>query len=124
MTRTQKLAAIATILAVVGTVGAAIAHSGGLNPRGCHHKRGGGYHCHRSYDRPIPRVPHARVKVVAVPRARVWVGDVYVGMSPTSRVSVEGSSVTVKLEHSLLGTYKVDYDVSDGGSIDIDVLWR
>ena len=109
---------IALVLVVATPVGIVLAHPGGLDANGCHtNHRTGEYHCHRGGgyvpsggysapappSRPEPPPKPAYLKVIAIPRARVYVDDKFIGVSPTKAVQVTSETANVRLEHSILG---------------------
>lgn len=93
---------------------AAIGHSGGLDGCGCH-AGSRPYHCHRNPCRYCPGSFNCkgRIKIVALPRARVFVDGEDMGLSPTRTFKAQDGSVQVRLEHRILGTaqfsVRVDY---------------
>lgn len=112
---------------VLASASLALAHSGGTDRYGCHHnRRTGDYHCHngRGYagGGSAPAQP-TRIQVVAIPRARVWVNDTYVGMSPTKSVKVDGTSVKVRLEHVALGSHETTATIGYGETTELTVRW-
>jgi len=123
------------VLAVVGVMlglaatRVAWAHPGRTNGSGCHNnRRTGDYHCHGGggysggWSAPAVVAP-TRVQVVAIPRARVWINDQYVGLSPTRAVKVDSGSVKVRLEHVALGAHEVTANVTAGETTDLTVRW-
>ncbi|MBZ4333495.1 YHYH domain-containing protein [Corallococcus sp. AS-1-6] len=105
------------------------AHPGRTNSSGCHNERAtGGYHCHggggggRGGWSELAETP-TRLKVIAIPRARVWVNGAFVGMSPTPAIRVEGTKVKVLLEHAALGRYETTETIEPGGTTALTVRW-
>ncbi|QSQ19487.1 YHYH domain-containing protein [Pyxidicoccus parkwayensis] len=119
--------AVLFVFALLAT-GVVWAHPGRTDSSGCHHnRRTGDYHCHGggSYSGgwSEPVVQSTRVQVIAIPRARVWVNDTYVGMSPTRAIKVDGGHVKVRLEHAALGTHEATADISTGETTELTVRW-
>ena len=114
-------------LVVLASASLALAHPGRTDRFGCHHdRRTGDYHCHNgggySGGWSAPPEP-TRIQVVAIPRARVWVNGVYVGLSPTKAVKVDGTSVKVRLEHAALGSYETTATIGYGETTELTVRW-
>jgi len=118
-------------LIVLGVTGLALAHSGRTDASGCHHnRRTGGYHCHgggssRGYSSggSGARASATRLQVIAIPRARVWVDDVYIGMSPTKAVKVDNTQVKVRVEHAALGSHETTTTISYAETTELTVRW-
>ncbi|NMO17017.1 YHYH domain-containing protein [Pyxidicoccus fallax] len=116
--------------AVLGLVAARVAwaHPGRTNSAGCHNnRRTGDYHCHGggSYSGgwSAPVEAPTRLQVVAIPRARVWINDQYVGLSPTRAIKVGSGSVKVRLEHVALGVHEVTTNAAAGETTELTVRW-
>lgn len=124
--RACVMAGLALGLAVAHVAGA---HPGRTNASGCHNdRRTGGYHCHGgSWNSgggwSEPAVQPTRFQVVAIPRARVWINDTYVGLSPTRTVRVAQGKVKVRLEHAALGHYETTADAPLGETTELTVRW-
>lgn len=123
----RVLVAMSVVLGLVAT-GVAWAHPGRTNSAGCHNnRRTGGYHCHGGggysggWDAPV-ETP-TRLRVVAIPRARVWINDQYAGVSPTRAVQVGRGQVKVRLEHVALGVHEVTANVTSGETTELTVRW-
>lgn len=99
-------------------------HSGGLDACGCH-AGSKPYHCHRnpcnycpgSFDCP------GSIKIVSIPKARVWIDGKYAGVSPTNLVRASHGSVEVRLEHSVLGEQRTTAYVEYGATTVVSVRW-
>ncbi|MBZ4417089.1 YHYH domain-containing protein [Myxococcus sp. RHSTA-1-4] len=115
---------------VMGFVAARVAwaHPGRTNSSGCHNnRRTGDYHCHGggSYSGgwSAPAAEPTRLQVVAIPRARVWINDQFVGLSPTRAIKVDSGKVKVRLEHVALGAHEVTATVTAGETTALTVRW-
>ncbi|NNC20471.1 hypothetical protein HJC22_32610 [Corallococcus exiguus] len=63
------------------------------------------------------------MKVIAIPRARVWINGAFVGMSPTPAVRIDGTKVQVLLEHAALGRHETTATIDAGGTTALTVRW-
>ncbi|NOK08784.1 YHYH domain-containing protein [Corallococcus exercitus] len=105
------------------------AHPGRTNSSGCHNERAtGGYHCHNGGGgggggwSELAETP-TRLKVIAIPRARVWINGAFVGLSPTPAVRVDGTKVRILLEHAALGRHETTATLATGGTTALTVRW-
>jgi len=115
---------------MLGLVAARVAwaHPGRTNDSGCHNnRRTGDYHCHGgggySGGGSEPVVQPTPFQVVAIPRARVWINDTYMGLSPTKAITVDSGRVKVRLEHAALGTYETTSEAAAGETTELTVRW-
>ncbi|NOJ95749.1 YHYH domain-containing protein [Corallococcus coralloides] len=131
MRRVSKAALGLGVVAALVCSHLARAHPGRTNSSGCHNVRAtGGYHCHGGGGgggggggwRELEETP-TRVKVIAIPRARVWINGAFVGMSPTPAVRVDGTKVQVLLEHAALGRHETTATIDSGGTTALTVRW-
>jgi hypothetical protein len=111
-------------LAVLVSPSPAQSHSGGLDSCGCH-AGSRPYHCHRN---PCNHCPGSfdcpgNIKIVSIPKARVWINGEYAGVSPTNIVRASHGRVEVRLEHSVLGEYKTTASVEYGRTTVVSVRW-
>lgn len=105
------------------------AHPGRTNSSGCHNdRRTGGYHCHGGgggggggWSAPAETSTH--VQVIAIPRARVWINGKFVGMSPTSKVRVDSTTIQVRLEHAALDSHETTATIERGVTTALTVRW-
>lgn len=123
----RVLVVVGVVLGVAATR-VAWAHPGRTNGAGCHNnRRTGDYHCHGggSYSGgwSAPVAQPTRLQVVAIPRARVWINDTYVGLSPTRAIKVDGGQVKVRLEHAALGVHETTANVTAGETTELTVRW-
>ena len=108
------------------------AHGGRTDSSGCHNDRkSGGYHCHgggrstgSSYmpERSPPPAP-MKFEVVAVPRARVFVAGVDLGVTPTKAQTTTARTIEVEVRHPLLGTTRQTFTLSEGRTSTLQVQW-
>lgn len=124
----QVLLGVGVVLGFVAS-SVAWAHGGRTNSSGCHNnRRTGDYHCHGGGGSSgggwsAPEVEPARLQVVAIPRARVWINDKYVGLSPTRAIKVDSGQVKVRLEHAALGTHEATTNATAGETTELTVRW-
>ncbi len=64
-----------------------------------------------------------RIRVLSIPKARVFVDGKLVGVSPTKPIDVKGPKVTVRLEHAGLGSEEFDVTPTPGKTTDIKRRW-
>jgi len=111
-------------LAVLVSPSPAQSHSGGLDACGCH-SGSRPEHCHRNPCNSCPGLYDCpgKIKVVSLPRARVWIDGEYAGVSPTKLVRASHGTVSVRLEHSMLGEYESTASVEYGRTTVVSVRW-
>lgn len=121
---TLRFALLGALAALVAPGSPAVAHSGGLDGCGCH-AGSRPYHCHRN---PCNHCPGSfdckgKIRVVTVPRARVTIDDVDMGLSPTRPLRAQHGSVNVVLDHKILGSKTLKASVEYGTTTTHTIRW-
>lgn len=100
-----RIVALGVVAALLAPPAIVEGHSGGLDGCGCH-AGSRPYHCHRDPCRYCPESFNCagKIRLVTIPKARVFVDGKDRGVSPTKPFQAQHGSVRVRLEHPILGS--------------------